>query len=259
MNSPVVAQTGLKPTGPNPSQGSNNASEAKEGSHRVTPQAVPNTQELQRLVSTQDLSWPSTFATERANDSPEDRERRVKAISDAINTILINLGEDPNREGLLKTPFRNAQALLWFTAGQEKSLKSIINNAIFSEDHDEMVVVKNIDIYSLCEHHMVPFYGKCSIGYIPNKKVLGLSKLARIAEMFARRLQVQERLTRQIANAVDSTLLPRGVAVVIRATHMCMVMRGVQKSGSETITSCMLGAFREDPKTRDEFLSLVKD
>lgn len=137
-------------------------------------------------------------------------------------------------------------------------MDDMIKNAIFEEDHDEMVIVKNIDIFSMCEHHMVPFTGKVSIGYIPNKKVVGLSKLARLAEAFSRRLQVQERLTRQIATCLDEVLQPQGVAVVMECTHLCMVMRGVQMTHSSTITSCMLGVFRDDSKTREEFLSLVR-
>jgi len=168
------------------------------------------------------------------------------------------VGEHPEREGLEKTPERAAKALLYFTQGYETDLKEIINGAIFPVGTDEMVVVRDIDIYSLCEHHMVPFFGKVHIGYIPKGKVLGLSKLARVAEMFSRRLQVQERLTRQIADAIQTVLEPAGVGVVVECTHMCMVMRGVEKPGSSTVTSSMTGVFREDSRTREEFFRIIR-
>ncbi|KAK9494140.1 hypothetical protein V1508DRAFT_413800 [Lipomyces doorenjongii] len=203
------------------------------------------------------LSWPSIGTRERLEATPEETAAKIGRIADAVRIILTEIGEDPTREGLLSTPERYAKAIMFFTKGYEQNIRNVINRAVFEEDHDEMVVVKDIPVFSLCEHHMVPFTGTMSIGYIPNSRVLGLSKLARIAEMFARRLQVQERLTKQVALAVWEILRPQGVAVVMEASHMCMVMRGVQKPGSTTVTSCMLGRFREAQKTREEFFSLL--
>ncbi|KAH3665914.1 hypothetical protein OGAPHI_004103 [Ogataea philodendri] len=208
-------------------------------------------------IDSDGLSWPSLGARARIEATPEEAKAREDRIADAVKTILTELGEDVEREGLLETPQRYARAMLFFTKGYEDNIKDVIKHAVFEEDHDEMVIVKDIDIYSLCEHHLVPFFGKVHIGYIPNKKVLGLSKLARLAEMYARRFQVQERLTKQIAIALSEILQPRGVAVVMEATHMCMVSRGVQKAGAVTSTSCMLGCFRAQQKTRDEFLTLL--
>ncbi|XP_006894405.1 PREDICTED: GTP cyclohydrolase 1 [Elephantulus edwardii] len=188
----------------------------------------------------------------------EDNELNLPNLAAAYSSILRSLGEDPQRQGLLKTPWRAATAMQFFTKGYRETISDVLNDAIFDEDHDEMVIVKDIDMFSMCEHHLVPFFGKVHIGYLPNKKVLGLSKLARIVEIYSRRLQVQERLTKQIAVAITETLRPAGVAVVVEATHMCMVMRGVQKMNSKTVTSTMLGVFREDPKTREEFLTLVR-
>ena len=167
------------------------------------------------------------------------------------------LGEDPDREGLLRTPSRVARSFAWLTRGYRQDARSAVGEGVFAEAHDHMVMVRDIELYSLCEHHMLPFFGKAHIAYIPSGRILGLSKLPRLVEVFARRLQVQERLTGQIAAAVNEVLQPRGVGVVIEAMHLCMMMRGVEKQNSKTITSALLGAFRDDAKTRDEFLRLA--
>ncbi|CBQ71627.1 probable FOL2-GTP cyclohydrolase I [Sporisorium reilianum SRZ2] len=203
------------------------------------------------------LGWPAKATLDRLHHTPAQAEANQARLASAIHTVLECIGEDPARSGLAKTPERYAKALLWMTRGYEVRLSDVIANAIFDEEHDEMVIVKDIEIFSLCEHHMVPFTGKIHIGYIPNRLVIGLSKLARIAETFARRLQVQERLTKQVALALDEALRPQGVAVVVECEHLCMAMRGVQKPGATTVTSCMLGVFRDRQKTREEFLSLI--
>ncbi|CAO3643312.1 unnamed protein product [Mucor hiemalis] len=185
-------------------------------------------QENSRVSTPVDLdgmSWPSLGARERRDESPEKRTEREAKLAEAVKTILTCIGEDPDREGLMKTPDRYAKALMFFTQGYEKNINDVVNEAVFEEDHDEMVLVKDVDIFSLCEHHMVPFMGKVSIAYIPNRRVVGLSKLARIAEMFARRLQVQERMTKQIATALMEILQPQGVAVVVECSHLCMCSR----------------------------------
>jgi GTP cyclohydrolase IA len=176
----------------------------------------------------------------------------------AVRTLLIGLGENPDREGLIDTPKRVVKALQFLTKGYQESLDELLNGAVFTEDADEMVLIRDIDIFSSCEHHILPIIGRAHVAYIPNGKVIGLSKIARICEMYARRLQVQERLTLQIADALQGLLKPQGVAVVIEATHMCMVMRGVQKPGSWTVTSAMRGVFSEDARTREEFMNLVR-
>ncbi|XP_018651457.1 GTP cyclohydrolase I [Schistosoma mansoni] len=175
----------------------------------------------------------------------------------AYHNILVAIGENPNRQGLLKTPQRAAKSILYFTKGYEECVNDILNDAIFDEHHDELVIVKDIEMFSMCEHHLIPFIGHVSIGYIPNKKILGLSKLARIVEIYSRRLQVQERLTKEIAIALNESIKPKGVGVIIEATHMCMIMRGVQKINSTTITTTMLGDLKENGKLRDEFLQLA--
>jgi GTP cyclohydrolase I len=181
----------------------------------------------------------------------------VDAYAAMVREQLALLGEDPEREGLLKTPERVAKAMGFLTQGYAMSLEDVVGNALFEEDHENMVMVRDIELYSLCEHHLLPFFGKAHVAYIPNKRIVGLSKLPRIVEMFARRLQVQERLTEQVAKAIEEVLEPRGVGVVIEAYHMCMMMRGVEKQNSRTITSALRGVFREDGKTREEFLHLA--
>ncbi len=181
-----------------------------------------------------------------------------KIIEEAVRNILVEIGEDPNRQGLLDTPYRVAKMYKEVTTGYQADPYKIINNAIFDVEYDEMVVVANIEYYSLCEHHMLPFFGVVHVGYIPKGKVVGLSKIPRIVDMFARRLQIQEKMTTQIANLLNETLQPDGVGVVVEGQHMCMMMRGVQKDKAKMITSAMLGSFRDDEKTRNEFLNLIR-
>jgi GTP cyclohydrolase IA len=185
-------------------------------------------------------------------DGADDEFRQI------IRRQLELLGEDPDREGLIRTPHRVAKSLAWLTRGYEMDVEHVVGNGIFDAEHaTNMVMVRDIELYSLCEHHMLPFYGKAHVAYIPNGKIVGLSKLPRIVEVFARRLQVQERLTEQIAGALDDVLKPQGVGVVIEAFHLCMMMRGVEKQNSKTITSAVRGLFRADPRTREEFLTLA--
>ena len=178
------------------------------------------------------------------------------SLAELVHAMLERLGEDPERNGLLRTPERVDKAMRWLTRGYKLSVQDAIGNAIFEEQHESMVLVKDIEMYSLCEHHLLPFFGKVHVAYIPNNRIVGLSKLPRIVDIFARRLQVQERLTEQIADAISEVLKPQGVGVIIEAYHLCMMMRGVEKQNSKTITSAMRGVFLEDMRTRDEFLRL---
>jgi GTP cyclohydrolase IA len=179
-------------------------------------------------------------------------------MQDLIRQLLVELGEDPSREGLLETPRRVENTLKFLTSGYEVNVDAVINDALFTVDYSEMVIVKDIDFYSLCEHHMLPFFGKCHVAYLPHERVIGLSKVPRIVDAFSRRLQVQERLTNQIAQIINDKIHPLGVGVVMEGTHLCMSMRGVQKQNSIAITSAMLGTFQADPRTRAEFLALIK-
>jgi GTP cyclohydrolase I len=182
---------------------------------------------------------------------------RLRTFRREVRTILAALGEDTERDGLRKTPARVETALRWLTQGYDVSVQDVVGDGVFEEEHDEMILVRDIELYSLCEHHMLPFFGRAHVAYIPDGRLIGLSKLPRIVEVFARRLQVQERLTDQIADAVMEVLEPQGVGVVIEAAHLCMMMRGVEKQNSRTVTSAVRGIFRKDPRTRAEFLRLV--
>lgn len=219
--------------------------------------AEASTRSPSPVIDFDGLSRPSRGTRERLEETDEQKEARLEKMKGAVRTLLECVGEDPDREGLLATPERYAKAMLFFTKGYQQNVRDIVNGAIFQEGHNEMVIVKDIEVFSMCEHHLVPFTGKMHIGYIPSNAVIGISKLPRIAEMFARRLQIQERLTREVANAIMEVLKPQGVAVVMESSHLCMVMRGVEKSTSSTITSCVLGCFERKEKTRNEFLSLI--
>jgi GTP cyclohydrolase I len=186
------------------------------------------------------------------SNTPEDKD-----FEELVRRELELLGEDPSREGLVRTPSRVAKSLKWMTQGYSSSAEEVVGEGIFKEEHDNMIMVRDIELYSMCEHHMLPFFGKAHVAYIPNGKIVGLSKIPRIVDVYARRLQVQERLTEQIAEGLCRVLNPSGVGVVVEAYHLCMMMRGVEKQNSKTITSALRGAFREDSKTRDEFLRLA--
>ena len=188
----------------------------------------------------------------------EKRSPVAVPFRELIRGLLVQLGEDPDREGLRQTPRRVEQALRYFTEGYHQDLDKLLNGALYSVCYDEMVIVKDIEVFSLCEHHLLPFFGKAHIAYVPNKRVIGLSKIPRLVDVFARRLQIQERLTSQIAQAIEQKIQPQGVGVVIEARHLCMMMRGVEKQHSRAVTSAMLGVFRDSKQTRDEFLSLIR-
>jgi GTP cyclohydrolase IA len=181
-----------------------------------------------------------------------------ESIADLMRKVIVLIGEDPNREGLRKTPERFEKALKFLTSGYHQNVESVLNGATFSVHYDEMVVVKDIEFFSLCEHHLLPFFGKAHVAYLPSKRVLGLSKIARLVNMFARRLQIQERMTYEIAQSIEEKISPEGVGVIIEARHLCMQMRGVEKQHGQAVTSAMLGSFRHNKQTRDEFLSLVR-
>lgn len=185
-------------------------------------------------------------------------DNNMERIENLVRELLIAIGEDPDREGLVQTPKRIAGSLNYLTSGYRMDLEKVINNACFTQETSSMIIAKDIEVYSLCEHHMLPFFGRCHIGYIPNGKVFGVSKLARLVDMFARRLQIQERLTEQISHAVQSSIHSLGVGVIMEARHLCMMMRGVEKQNSMLVTSSLLGSFRSNASTRHEFLSLLE-
>jgi GTP cyclohydrolase I len=187
------------------------------------------------------------------------KDLQEASLDELIRELLIRIGEDPDREGLLETPQRVAKALSHLTSGYQQNPKEVLNNALYSVKYDEMVIVRDIDFFSLCEHHLLPFFGKCHVAYIPDQKVIGLSKVARLVEMYARRLQIQERMTCQIAETLNEAINPLGVGVVIEAQHLCMIMRGVEKQNSQAMTSSMLGVFRNEGQTRLEFLELLRN
>jgi len=197
---------------------------------------------------------PDTRVEHADAESGRGRSGRLPEI---VRELLLQLGEDVNREGLQETPARASQALEFLTGGHQMRVDDVLNGALYAVTYDEMVIVKDIELFSLCEHHLLPFFGKCHVAYVPDKKVVGLSKIPRLVDMFSRRLQIQERLTTQIAETLQERIRPQGVGVVIEARHLCMMMRGVEKQHSQTVTSAMLGVFREQQQTRDEFLSLV--
>jgi len=225
---------------------------------RQIADALATEQEFRKMTNEiSPINRTSRYALEGRMEEITPNEVYDAAYEAHVRAQLIELGEDPDREGLLRTPLRVAKAMDFLTSGYDASLDEVLNNAVFESDTDEMVLVKDIEFYSLCEHHVLPFFGKAHVAYLPDQKIIGLSKIARIVDLFSRRLQVQERLTSQIADAIVEVLDPLGVGVVMEGSHFCMMMRGVQKQGSLMITSAMRGGFKEDPRTRAEFMDLV--
>lgn len=212
----------------------------------------PDESEERRAFLAEDLALERSLTGNRA------AVRNAEQLAALVEKLLEAIGEDAGREGLKKTPDRVARSLAYLTRGYDQDPYEVLGDAVFSECYDEMVLVKDIDVFSLCEHHLLPFFGRCHVAYIPTQKIAGLSKLARLVEIYARRLQVQERMTREIGRCIEEVLAPEGVGVVIEAYHMCMMMRGVEKQNSIAVTSCMLGSFRNDPKVRMEFLDLIR-
>jgi GTP cyclohydrolase I len=203
------------------------------------------------------MDEPAPLRPLRAQPAPARADGAVDPVAPLVESLIRELGEDPGREGLLDTPARVARSMRHLLSGYDTNLAEVINGAVFAESYKEMVLVRDIEVYSLCEHHLLPFFGKANVAYLPRGRIVGLSKIPRIVEMFARRLQVQERLTTQVAQALDEALDPYGVAVVIEASHLCMMMRGVEKQNSRAVTSALTGAFQNDPKCRGEFLDLL--
>lgn len=222
----------------------------------MTPERTktPGARVARRPADHDDLPESRAMWTQDLDAAPE----RHPEFESLVHRMLELIGEDPAREGLLKTPQRVANSLTWLTRGYDVDIKEVVGDAVFEEPNSSMVMVRDIELYSLCEHHMLPFFGRAHIAYIPDGHIVGLSKLPRLVDVFARRLQVQERLTEQVAQAIEDVLKPRGVGVVIEAYHLCMMMRGVQKQNSQTVTSAVRGLFRSDPRTREEFLSLAQ-
>ncbi|MGI4828035.1 MAG: GTP cyclohydrolase I FolE [Janthinobacterium lividum] len=212
---------------------------------------------IKEPVEAPSLEHPGVTAAAQAHQA-ESLTLKQASLREIYAEVLLRIGEDPARDGLVNTPKRVEKSLEYLTRGYQQTIEEVINGALFDVDYDEMVIVKDIEFYSQCEHHLLPFFGRAHIAYVPQGKVIGLSKIPRIVDMFARRLQVQERLTRQVAEAIEDAIQPQGVAVILEAQHLCMMMRGVEKQSSKTVTSAMLGAFKTQIQTRNEFLSLIE-